>query len=83
VQKWLSDPVLSAGSANCQLGAPFPIGANGIVIDKGLVTIANTRAALIASIPIQGDGTAGTPAASMESSTRETGSSAWRRARRR
>ncbi|MFT3775952.1 MAG: hypothetical protein QM820_62200 [Minicystis sp.] len=62
VTKWLADPSLSAAGANCSFGAPFPIGGNGIVFDKGVFYVANTNVGQIVSIPVNGDGSPGTPA---------------------
>jgi sugar lactone lactonase YvrE len=62
VTKWLADPTLSAAGASCMFGAPFPIGANGIVLDKGVFYVSNTNVGQIVSIPVKPDGSAGTPA---------------------
>jgi sugar lactone lactonase YvrE len=59
VAKWAEDPALSATGATCTFGAPFPIGANGIVLKNGVFTIANTNLAQIVTVPVNTDGTAG------------------------
>jgi sugar lactone lactonase YvrE len=62
VTTWLADPSLSAAGATCSFMAPFPIGANGIALSKGVYYVSNTNLAQIVSIPVKADGTAGTPA---------------------
>lgn len=62
VTKWLADPSLSAAGANCMFGAPFPIGGNGIFLDNNAFYVANTNVGQIVSIPVNADGSAGTPA---------------------
>ncbi len=61
VTKWIEDPNLSAVGASCMFGAPFPNGANGIVLRNNVLTIANTNLAMIVTVPINTDGTAGKP----------------------
>jgi len=61
VTKWLSDPSFTATGPMCMFAAPFPIGINGIVFDKGAFFLANTNLAQISTVPVKADGTAGTP----------------------
>jgi sugar lactone lactonase YvrE len=60
VSKWLSDPSLVA-SGSCMYAAPFPIGANGIVQSGDAFYVANTNVGQIVKVPINPDGSAGTP----------------------
>ncbi|HEX4423164.1 MAG TPA: hypothetical protein VH165_34870 [Kofleriaceae bacterium] len=66
VTKWVSGPTLTGGKDGCGagngVGVPFDIGANGIVIDDGAVIVTNTDHGSLVRIPIQADGSAGTPA---------------------
>lgn len=59
VSEWVADPLLEGtGSA----GFPFPIGANGIAeASDGTVYVANTEQGHIVEIPVNPDGSAGTP----------------------
>lgn len=54
-----SDSALLLGDGSAGLG--FPIGANGITYRHGVVYVTNTEQASIVAIPVNGDGTAGTP----------------------
>ncbi len=62
VTTWLSDPSL-VGSGTCMFAAPFPIGANGLVLTANAAFVSNTNLGSIVKIPIQADGSAGTPTA--------------------
>jgi sugar lactone lactonase YvrE len=55
---WLTDPIL-AGDGSFGLGVP--IGANGIAYRRGSLYVPNTELGRIVRIPIQGDGSPGTP----------------------
>lgn len=59
VSEWVADPLLEGdGSA----GFPFPIGANGIAeASDGTVYVANTEMGHLVKIPVNPDGSAGTP----------------------
>lgn len=59
ISEWVADPLLEGdGSA----GFPFPIGANGIAeASDGTVYVANTELGHIVEIPVNSDGSAGTP----------------------
>lgn len=63
---WLDDPLLDpAPTADGPCGprsSPFPIGANGIVVEATRVIVNNTESASIVTIPIETDGSAGTAA---------------------
>ena len=63
---WLDDPLLDpAATATGPCGmrsSPFPIGANGIVVEASRVIVNNTETASIVSIPITAGGDAGTAA---------------------
>lgn len=53
---WASGPLLEGTGA---FGFGFPIGANGIAIDHKTVIVANPEKGLLASVPVEKDGTAG------------------------
>lgn len=59
VSEWVADPLLEGdGSA----GFPFPLGANGIAAaSDGTVYVANTELGHIVEVPVNPDGSAGTP----------------------
>ncbi|NOJ27251.1 MAG: hypothetical protein DA330_04485 [Nitrososphaera sp.] len=60
VNKWISDDLLKASSANCsetRLG--IDVGANGLAYYKNNIYVSNTLAATILKIPINDDGSAG------------------------
>lgn len=57
--KWTSDPSLVGTDMSCVNGAPFPLGANGLVKMGGAFYVANTNLAQIVKIAINADGTAG------------------------
>jgi sugar lactone lactonase YvrE len=61
VTKWIADPSLAAAASTCQFMAPFVVGANGIVQSNGAFYVSNTNVGQIVKIPINGDGSAGTP----------------------
>ena len=58
--QWLADPSL-APSGNCQYAAPFAVGANGIVQSGDAFYMSNTNVGQIVKVPINPDGSAGTP----------------------
>jgi sugar lactone lactonase YvrE len=67
LEMWLQDDLLEG--EGLLPGIPVPIGANGIAYRQGNLYVANTELAHILRIPIQKDGSAGTPeivAAGME-----------------
>jgi len=55
---WVQDPLLE-GNGNA--GFPFPIGANGIAVRHNTVYVGVTEQSSIVTIPIQPDGSPGTP----------------------
>jgi hypothetical protein len=57
-QLWLQSSLLTGTGA---FGMPFPIGANGIAVQKHAVVVTNTERASVLRIPIRPDGSAGTP----------------------
>jgi sugar lactone lactonase YvrE len=65
VTRWAASPLLAGGKDGCGVGkgvgVPFDIGANGIVIDDGAIVVTNTDHGSLVRIPIQPDGSAGTP----------------------
>jgi sugar lactone lactonase YvrE len=68
VKVWLEDPMLAGDKSACGgTGAPFAIGANGIVSDANSRYVAVTDFGRIVRIPIQANGMAGTPVVHIES----------------
>ena len=65
VSKWLANDVLVGGKDSCGVGkgvgVPFDIGANGIVRSGDSLYVTNTDKGSIVRIPIQADGSAGSP----------------------
>jgi len=62
VTLWLEDPLLAGNGFLASLGLPIPpLGANGIVYDRGSIYIANTEQGSVVGIPILPDGSAGSP----------------------
>ena len=62
VTPWLEDPLLAGTGFLAGLGFPIPpLGANGIVYDRGSIYIANTEQGSVVGIPIRPDGSAGSP----------------------
>lgn len=60
VTRWLTDPLLMPDTAAC--GFPLRRGANGMAFDnRGNLFVANTNKALIVRIPVNPDGSAGSP----------------------
>jgi sugar lactone lactonase YvrE len=55
---WSLDPLL-AGDGSAPL--PFPVGANGIAYRHGVVYVSNSELGRIVRIPVEHDGSAGTP----------------------
>lgn len=61
VTPWLEDPLLAGTGFLASLGFLIPpLGANGIVYDRGSIYIANTEQGSVVGIPIRPDGSAGT-----------------------
>jgi len=58
--QWTSDPALLGTDLTCSHGAPFPIGANGIVRIANDFYVSNTNLGSIVKIPINANGSAGT-----------------------
>lgn len=54
--KWLESPLLG-GTGDAELATP--VGANGIVYRKGVLTVANAEGTSLFTVPILGDGSAG------------------------
>jgi hypothetical protein len=68
VTTWLSDPMLVGNMSACGgTGAPFVIGANGIVHDATNRYVAVTDYGRIVKIPVMANGMAGTPTVLAES----------------
>ena len=61
VTTWLSDPTLSGNNSPCPNPGPFPIGANGIVKIGDAFYVSNSSLAQLVKIPVNADGSAGTP----------------------
>jgi sugar lactone lactonase YvrE len=55
---WLRHPVLSG---SCNFPIPYPVGANGIAYRHGSIYVNNTEAAQVLRIPVERDGSAGSP----------------------
>jgi sugar lactone lactonase YvrE len=55
---WVHSPLLTGTGA---IGLGFPIGANGIAVQKHAVMVTNTEKAKVVRIPVRHDGSAGTP----------------------
>lgn len=56
---WVEDPLLEGDGSS---GSGFPVGANGIVESRdGTVYVANTELGHVVEIPVNRDGSAGTP----------------------
>lgn len=70
--KWAAGPLLTGAKDTCGegkgVGVPFDIGANGIVFDRDAVYVTNTDRGSLVRIPIQADGSAGTPSTLVEPS---------------
>ena len=61
---WIEDPLLASsdGTASAPCGvrtSPFPIGANGIVVETDRVVVGNTEHGSLVTVPILADGSAG------------------------
>ena len=68
VKVWLEDPMLAGDKSACGgTGAPFAIGANGIVSDANNRYVAVTDFGRIVRIPVLANGMAGTPVVHIES----------------
>jgi sugar lactone lactonase YvrE len=61
---WADHPLLKG---NGDFGFGFPIGANGIAVRHNKVIVANSERGLLVRVPIQPDGSAGTPTVLAES----------------
>jgi len=63
VSKWVEHPLLKGDRNFCPPAeVPFDVGANGIVFnDKGDLFVANTHGATLLRLPVNKDGSAGTP----------------------
>jgi sugar lactone lactonase YvrE len=58
---WTESPLVGTSTMPCgSLGAGFPIGANGLVVEQDALIVANTERAIVARIPIEANGSAGT-----------------------
>jgi sugar lactone lactonase YvrE len=60
---WLADPLLEGTGA---LPFPFPVGANGIAVDDGVVYVGVTEKSHVVGIPVEPDGSAGVPFVHLE-----------------
>lgn len=60
---WVADPLLEGTG---ELPFPFPVGANGIATDEGVVYVGVTEQGHIVSIPVEPDGSAGEPSVHLE-----------------
>ncbi|HXJ65413.1 MAG TPA: SMP-30/gluconolactonase/LRE family protein, partial [Actinomycetota bacterium] len=56
---WAQSPLLQGNGA---AGLGFPLGANGIALRHGRVIVSNTEGGSLVRIPVERDGSAGTPA---------------------
>ena len=61
VTKWLSDPLLTPDPTVCGVNTMFHLGVNGLVQSGNAYYATNTDRAEIVKIPVNADGTAGTP----------------------
>jgi sugar lactone lactonase YvrE len=65
VTRWAAGALLTGGKDGCGagngVGVPFDIGANGIVVESDAVIVSNTDKGALVRIPIEADGSAGTP----------------------
>ena len=61
VSKWLSDPLLTPDPTVCGVNTMFHLGVNGLVQSGNAYYATNTDRATIVKIPVNADGTAGTP----------------------
>jgi len=63
VSQWLSDPLLAGNANACSPAFPVgPLGANGMAFDeRGALFVSNTSKALVVRIPVNPDGSPGTP----------------------
>ena len=61
---WVQDALLAGQEGACGpgTGAGFPIGANGLVVERDAVYVVNTDRATLIRIPRKADGSAGAPA---------------------
>jgi sugar lactone lactonase YvrE len=57
-QLWIQDPLLEGTGA---LGLGFPLGANGIGFSHNEIIVTNTEGSRVLSIPVEADGSAGSP----------------------
>lgn len=57
LERWLDHPWLHGNGT--VLGPQFPIGANGIVVQDGVLYVANTEEGSVLRIPVAADGSAG------------------------
>ena len=64
VSAWAQHPLLQGDLTACPgTLVPFPVGANGLAFNRrGDLFVANTTKALVARVPVNADGSAGTPA---------------------
>ena len=62
-EPWISDPLLEG---NGSFGLGIPIGANGVAVFGDVLWVANTEEGLLVRIPIEPDGSAGSPTVSAE-----------------
>jgi sugar lactone lactonase YvrE len=60
VSTWLADPSLVGSGSPCPSRAPFPIGANGVVLRDGIAYVSNTGFGQVVAIPMV-NGAAGRP----------------------
>lgn len=61
VSKWLSHPLLTPDATVCGENTMFHLGINGFVLSGGAYYATNTDRAEIVKIPVNADGSAGTP----------------------
>ena len=59
LELWSDHPWLKGDGA--LLGPALPVGANGVAVQDGVVYVANTEEGSILRLPIEADGSAGTP----------------------
>ena len=63
---WFQSPLLEGNGA---AGLGFPLGANGIAFRNNQIIVSNTEGARLVTIPVQSDGSAGSPSVIAEGPT--------------
>lgn len=63
VSPWLQDPWLAGDPSNCGGTGDIAVGANGVVWTEDALLVAGNDLGVLVRVPIEADGTAGTPEA--------------------